>query len=65
MNPTAPQEKFSIAAKKRLLEKELTVTQLAEHLGLARNTVSLAIHHAIFPAVRRKVAEFLDLEVLP
>jgi hypothetical protein len=43
----APQAQFSAkAVKVRLIELDLTVTELAKRLGLARNTVSLAINQA-------------------
>lgn len=59
---TAAQDKFRRAAKRALLDRDLTVTALAVKLGKARNTVSIAIHHPMFPAVRRAIARELKLE---
>jgi predicted transcriptional regulator len=56
------QDKFRKVAKKALVERELTVTALATLLGKARNTVSMAINHPVFPSVRRQIAEELKLE---
>jgi predicted transcriptional regulator len=62
MSHTLTQEKFSVAAKKRLIERGLTITALAVELGFARNTVSMAINHPILPTVRRKIVRHLRLE---
>ena len=60
-------DNFRPAAKKALVDHELTVTALARDLGLARNTVSMAINHPVFPTVRRRIAARLKLsrEVTP
>ena len=63
MPPRSSQDKFPIAAKKALLDRDLTITALAGRLGFARNTVSMAINHPILPTVRRKIAKHLKLEV--
>lgn len=60
---TNPQDKFRVAAKTRLVEQHLTVSALARKLGFARNTVSMAINHPVYPTVRRKIAKELKLEV--
>lgn len=53
---------FKLVAKKRLLERDMTVTALAERLGLARNTVSMAINHpTMLPTVKRRIAAHLRL----
>jgi len=57
------QDSFPIAAKKRLIERRLTVTGLAKRLGFARNTVSMALNHPILPTVRRKIAKELHLDL--
>lgn len=62
MTIKARQEPFRITAKKRLLERNLTVSALARQLGFARNTVSMAINHPVFPTVRRKIATHLNIE---
>lgn len=53
---------FALMAKTRLLELRLTVTSLASELGLARNTVSIAINHpTMLPTVKRRIANHLHL----
>jgi hypothetical protein len=37
-----------------------TVTSIAEELGYARNTVSLALNRDMFPEVRKAVLEHID-----
>ena len=54
---------FCDAAKKRLIERSMTVTGLAKKLRFARNTVSMALNHPILPTVRRKIAKELHLEI--
>lgn len=63
MTASRSQDKFRVNAKKALLDYGLTVTGLATKLGFARNTVSMAINHPVFPTVRRKIAKALKLEV--
>lgn len=63
MPTRTPQDNFRNAAKKALVDNELTVTGLAARLGFARNTVSMAINHPVFPTVRKKIARHLKLEV--
>ncbi len=60
--PSPAQDKFKVKAKIRLLELDLTVTDLARKVGKARNTVSMAINHPVFPGVRRRIARALKLE---
>ena len=55
------QVEFSKSVKKRLVELELSVTDLAVHLGINRNTVSRAIHHELFQPTRIRISEFLNL----
>lgn len=62
MSTKQRQDNFKIAAKKRLLERELTISGLARLLGFARNTVSMAINHPILPTVRKRIADHLQLE---
>lgn len=62
MTAQRSQHKFRIAAKKALIEHDLTITALAKQLGYARNSVSMAINHAILPGVRREIAKKLKLE---
>lgn len=62
MSHPLTQDKFRSAAKKALIDRNLTVTALAGELGLARNTVSMAINHPVFPTVRRRITKHLKLE---
>lgn len=60
------QEKSSVRftptdAKVALLQHSQTVTGLAAKLGLARNTVSMAINRGLFPRVRALIAAELHL----
>lgn len=57
-----PQGNFALKAKTALLERGLTVKALAEELGYARNTVSIAINHAsMLPTVKTVIANHLGL----
>lgn len=57
-----PQDDFALAAKTRLLQHSKTVTALAAELGLARNTVSIAINHpTMLPTVKRRIRTHLRL----
>jgi transposase-like protein len=58
---SSPQEQFSKRVKKRLVELELTVTDVAKELGINRNTVSRAIHHDMYQPTRELIASFLKL----
>lgn len=61
---TLSQDKFRKAAKRALVDRDLSVTALARKLGVSRNAVSIAIHHpTMFPRVRKAVAQELELEV--
>lgn len=48
-------------AKVAMIVHGVTVTGLAHKLGLARNTVSMAINRGLFPRVRRLIAHELEL----
>lgn len=53
---------FTLAAKTALLRKGKTVTGLALELGLARNTVSIAINHpTMLPGVKVRIRSKLNL----
>lgn len=53
---------FELKVKTCLLERHLSVTALAKHLGLSRQTVSLAINHeTMFPGVKDRIRTFLNL----
>lgn len=54
--------KFSSAARHRLLDLDLTVTELARQIGRPRATVSKSIHSDRFPHVRAAVVEKLGLQ---
>lgn len=55
------QDKFRLAAKTALLERRITITELAKIVGKARPTVSRAINQNEFPAVRSAVARELRI----
>jgi len=56
------QDKFRTTTLKALIDHDLSVKELAEKLGLARNTVSIAINHATqFPDVKERIRTFLKL----
>ena len=56
------QEDFALAAKTRLLHAGMTVTSLARSMGLARNTVSIAINHpSMLPGVKTRIRQHLGL----
>lgn len=51
---------FMLEAKTQLLRQGKTVTELASELGLARNTVSIAINHpTMLPSVKQRIAKHL------
>lgn len=53
---------FALAAKTALLRAGMTVTSLARSLGLARNTVSIAINHpTMLPRVKARIRKKLAL----
>lgn len=53
---------FRTQVKLRLVELNLSVSELARRLGLARNTVSLAINHeTMFPTVKERISKELGL----
>jgi hypothetical protein len=57
------QDPFRTAAKTRLIQLNTTVSALASQLGLARNTVSIAINHpSMLPTVKRRIKKALQLK---
>lgn len=62
MKPRTSQDPFKVAAKSALISRGLTVTALAGDLGLARNTVSIAINHpTMLPTVKSRIRKHLSL----
>ena len=55
------QDQFSLRVKVALLERRLTVRELARQIGKTRETVSRAIHQGKFPAVQQLIREALSL----
>lgn len=54
---------FRLAVKRRLLDLEMTVTELAARLGLSRTAVSLAINHeGLFLGVKKRIREALEMQ---
>jgi hypothetical protein len=57
-----PQKAFRVSVRHALVERELSVTTLATKLGLARNTVSIAINHeSMLPTVKERIRRFLAI----
>ncbi len=59
---TTAQEKFRRTAKRRLLDLDLTITDLAKSLGLHRNSVSRAINQSLLPTVQVRIADALKIQ---
>ena len=57
------QADFSKRVKIRLIELGLSVTELADQLGLNRNTVSLAINRGLFQPTRERIASHLSIRL--
>ena len=56
------QGNFALAAKTALLQRSMTITALAQTLGFARNTVSIAINHpSMLPTVKARIRSHLGL----
>lgn len=53
------QTKQSRALKKAAIDKDLSITQIAEKIGHSRSVTSRAINRLEFPRVLRKVKEVL------
>jgi hypothetical protein len=61
--PTTQAKDLRLDAKRRLLELGLSITQLAKDMGLARNTVSIAINHpTMLPGVKKRIRKHLRLK---
>lgn len=60
--PADNNNKFSIAARTRLIELGWRVSTLADKIKRPRSTVSGAIHTERFPLVRRQIAQKLKLK---
>lgn len=62
-SPKAQGKDFRILVKHRMLEIDLTVTQLAKDMELARNTVSMAINDPKrLPSVKKRIRKHLRLK---
>lgn len=55
--------KFAARALHRLLDLNITITELAKQLNRPRSTVSKAIHTTKFPLVRKRLAKKLEIHV--
>lgn len=60
--PDNNNNKFSIAARTRLIELGWQVSTLAKKIQRPRSTVSSALHSERFPIVRRQIAAKLKLK---
>lgn len=57
------QAKFALRAKTQLLKRGLSIKDLAVILGLARNTVSMAINHpTVLPTVKERIRTELKMK---
>jgi DNA-binding Xre family transcriptional regulator len=61
LNRRIGKDLFPLRVKVALLERGITVTDLAEKLCLSRNGVSRAINHPVLPTVRRRIEKELAL----
>ena len=60
--PKTPQGDFHLTVKTALLRRKKTVVALAQELGFARNTVSIAINHpSMLPTVKTAIRRHLKL----
>ncbi len=53
---------FTLRVKTELLERGLSVSDLARNLGLSRNTVSLAINRGLYEPTRDRIKTHLSLK---
>jgi DNA transposition AAA+ family ATPase len=54
-------KKFSLWARKRLIDREMTVTELASQIGYSRQAVSAALNGSVkFPHVTNSIAQLLN-----
>jgi IS30 family transposase len=58
----ADKNNFAIEAQHRLVDLDLSVSELARQIGRPRSTVSRAIHTNKFPKVRRVIARRLGIK---
>lgn len=58
---TQPQADFALRVKVALLERGLSMTDLAKELGLCRNTVSLAVNRGLYQPTRDRIAKHLSV----
>lgn len=58
---TPDNNNFSKAVRKDLVDRGMTIRQLAKKIDHPRETVSRTIHGADFPLVRHKIVKFLKL----
>lgn len=59
---TPDNNNFSKAVRKDLVDRGMTIRQLAAKIEYPRETVSRAIHGADFPLVRSKIVKHLKLK---
>lgn len=55
------QRGFKLRAKTRMLELDLTVTDVAAKVGCSRTAASQAINHGLHEPTRRKIAAALGI----
>ena len=63
MNTAKPQSNFKLAAKTALVQRDMSVVDLASAIGKARNSVSIAINHpTMLPGVKKLIRKHLGLK---
>lgn len=58
---TAPQGDFALRVKMALLQRGLSISDLARELSLSRNTVSLAVNRGLYAPTRERISQKLHL----
>lgn len=62
VNTAAQASSFKTTVKKRLVDLDISVTALAQKIGVSRNAASIAINHeTMFPGIKQRIREALGL----
>lgn len=60
-NRTQAQGDFALRVKVALLHRGQSISDLARHLGVSRNTVSLAVNRGLYEPTRQRIAKELKI----
>lgn len=52
---------FSTKVRKALIDREMSIQHLANLIGRPRPSVSAAIHHPVFPKIKKQIKEALSI----